>query len=91
MSLTMTFLKGVAIIGIIGMMIIALMAINYVMTRNNLPNREGTDKLRRQVDEDQEVIGRLSVFYDFLVRDFKPGKRRRHRGKHHSATVDKGR
>lgn len=87
----MTFLKGVAIIGIIGLMIIVLTAINYVMTRNNLPNREGTDKLRRQVDEDQEVISRLSVFYDFLVRDFKPGKRRRPHGKRHSPTANKGR
>lgn len=69
-----TILKTLLVVVLIAGMIMALMAINYAVVskthRSSIASPENPEEeLRREVEQSDGVIGRRSVFHDFLVRE----------------------
>ena len=78
MAIGITILKITLIVILIGVMVLALTALNYSMLlRSHRSDVDDAARLRREVKNSDRVITSDSVFHAFLPRDI-----RRHRRSH---------
>lgn len=79
LSIGITILKVTLVVVLIGVMILALTAINYSMLlRRHRSDGDDAARLRREVKDSDSVITSDSVFHAFLARDIRRHRKTRH-------------
>lgn len=64
-----SILKGLLVLVMLVAMVMVLMGISHLSRVDDDSAEEDAEKLRRQIDEDERVVGDYSVFHRFLARD----------------------
>lgn len=67
--------KIVLMILLIGAMVMILLGIGHLFHNDDLNTREDDLTLRDELDSSEDVVGKKSVFYNFLVKAEKPKER----------------
>ena len=64
--------KIILMLLLIGAMVMILLGIGHLFHNDDLNTSDDDILLRDEIDEKEEVVGRKSVFYNFLVKNEKP-------------------
>ncbi len=81
-TILITILRAVFVLLILVGMAVVLLAINHYLLN---PQENDTDRLKRDVEENDNVISKDSIFHTFLVRDSEKNRRDKSMVKHHNA------
>lgn len=60
--------KILLVLVILGAMVFILLGISHIFKNDDLNTTEDDDLLRKDIEEDENVISNKSVFYNFLVK-----------------------